>query len=105
MVPAPVSRWGVANSPVDWPPACLQFKFEFRAEDPKASINVTFARRTDTMPQPPKVRAFCLPWCCHVGPMMPAARCWRRPTTLGIVPVGTGGSPWPKFPEGLVKCS
>lgn len=37
-------------------PACLlQFRFAFKAEDEKSSINVTFARRTSTMPQPPKV--------------------------------------------------
>lgn len=31
-----------------------EFRFAFKAEDEKSSINVTFARRTSTMPQPPK---------------------------------------------------
>lgn len=44
--------------------SCLpQFRFVFKAEDEKNGINVTFARRTSIMPQPPKV-----------GPRPPATR-------------------------------
>ncbi|EFN52240.1 hypothetical protein CHLNCDRAFT_26891 [Chlorella variabilis] len=31
-----------------------QFRFVFKAEDEKSSVRITFARRTTTMPQPPK---------------------------------------------------
>jgi hypothetical protein len=36
-------------------PARPQFQFVFKGEDEKNSISVLFARRTTTMPQPPKV--------------------------------------------------
>jgi hypothetical protein len=39
----------------------LQFEFAFQAEDEKNSIRVTFARRTTTMPQPPKA-CRCAAW-------------------------------------------
>ncbi|GAB4814846.1 hypothetical protein N2152v2_001892 [Parachlorella kessleri] len=31
-----------------------QFKFQYKAEEERSSLSITFARRTDTMPQPPK---------------------------------------------------
>ena len=34
-----------------------EFKFTYTAEDEKSSMKTTFARRTDKMPAPPKVRA------------------------------------------------
>ena len=33
-----------------------EFKFQYAAEDEKSSMKTTFARRTDKMPAPPKVR-------------------------------------------------
>lgn len=40
----------------------LQFRFAYNSEDDKNNINIMFARRTSTMPQPPKVcmRASCV---------------------------------------------
>ena len=32
-----------------------QFSFSYNAEDQKSSVNITFVRRTDRMPSPPKV--------------------------------------------------
>ena len=34
-----------------------QFSFGYNAEDQKNSVNITFVRRTDKMPSPPKVCA------------------------------------------------
>lgn len=36
----------------------LQFSFQYIAEDPKSSLKLTFRRRTDVMPPPPKVQLF-----------------------------------------------
>ena len=35
-----------------------QFTFTFKSEDASSDIHVVFARRTDKMPDPPKVRSF-----------------------------------------------
>jgi hypothetical protein len=35
--------------------AAVQFSFAYVAEDPKSSLKLTFKRRTDVMPPPPRV--------------------------------------------------
>lgn len=37
-----------------------QFKFQYKGEDDKNSLDITFVRRTNKMPQPPK--ASCMFW-------------------------------------------
>lgn len=42
-----------------------QFNFGFKAEDERSSLDIRFARRTEVMPQPPQVCAWCVAACRH----------------------------------------
>lgn len=42
-----------------------QFRFHYKAEDDKNSLDVTFVRRTDKMPPPPKAGSGFLPASCQ----------------------------------------
>ena len=43
-----------------------QFRFHYKAEDDKNSLDVTFVRRTDKMPPPPKAGSYVFPTSCVI---------------------------------------